>query len=115
MYSHFFTQFRLFIVSVSLLVQILTFKLHGSFIDCKMVTSSMFFNNTRDSQKIRGLFELRGSSWFQFFQNPLGVASQGDADGFFDAKGVVHHEYLPQGSTVNQIYHIEVLKRGKSG
>ena len=30
---------------------------------------------------------------------------------FFDASGVVHHEYLPEGSTVNQTYYIEVLKR----
>ena len=30
---------------------------------------------------------------------------------FFDASGVVHHEYLPEGSTVNQTYNIEVLKR----
>ena len=29
---------------------------------------------------------------------------------FFDAKGVVHHEYLPEGSTVNQTYYVEVLK-----
>ena len=32
---------------------------------------------------------------------------------FFYAKGVVHHEYLPQGTTVNQIYYTEVLKRLK--
>ena len=30
---------------------------------------------------------------------------------FFDACGVVHHEYLPEGSAVNQTYYIEVLKR----
>ena len=30
---------------------------------------------------------------------------------FFDASGVVHHEYLPECSTVNQTYYIEVLKR----
>ena len=30
---------------------------------------------------------------------------------FFDASGVVHYEYLPEGSTVNQTYYIEVLKR----
>ena len=30
---------------------------------------------------------------------------------FFYASGVVHHEYLPEGSTVNQTYYIEVLKR----
>ena len=29
---------------------------------------------------------------------------------FFDASGVVHHQYLPEGSTVNQTYYIEVLK-----
>ena len=29
---------------------------------------------------------------------------------FFDASGVVHHEYLPEGSTVNETYYIEVLK-----
>ena len=28
-----------------------------------------------------------------------------------DASEVVHHEYLPKGSTVNQTYYIEVLKR----
>ena len=30
---------------------------------------------------------------------------------FFDASGVVHDEYLSEGSTVNQTYYIEVLKR----
>ena len=30
---------------------------------------------------------------------------------FFDAGGVVHHEYLSEGSTVNQTFYIEVLKR----
>ena len=30
---------------------------------------------------------------------------------FFYASGVVHHEYLPEGFTVNQTYYIEVLKR----
>ena len=30
---------------------------------------------------------------------------------FFDASGVVHHEYPPKGSTVNQTYYTEVLKR----
>ena len=30
---------------------------------------------------------------------------------FFDVSGVVHHEYLPESSTVNQTYYIEVLKR----
>ena len=30
---------------------------------------------------------------------------------FLDASGVVHHEYFPEGSTVNQTYYIEVVKR----
>ena len=30
---------------------------------------------------------------------------------FFDASEVVHHEYLPEGSTMNQTYCIKVLKR----
>ena len=30
---------------------------------------------------------------------------------FFDASEVVHHEYLHEGSTVNQTYYTEVLKR----
>ena len=29
---------------------------------------------------------------------------------FFNASGVVLHEYLPEGSIVNQTYYIEVLK-----
>ena len=39
------------------------------------------------------------------------IEFQGDVDSFFNAKGVVQHNYLPQGSTVNQIYYIEALKR----
>ena len=30
---------------------------------------------------------------------------------FFDASGVVHHKHLPEGSTANQTYYIEVLQR----
>ena len=30
---------------------------------------------------------------------------------FFDANGVVHHEFLPQGETVNRFYYLEVLRR----
>jgi len=30
---------------------------------------------------------------------------------FFDIRGVVHHEYVPQGQTVNKEYYVEVLKR----
>jgi hypothetical protein len=31
--------------------------------------------------------------------------------GFFDIEGVVHHEFLRQGQTVNRWYYLEVLKR----
>ena len=30
---------------------------------------------------------------------------------FFDFKGVVHHEFLPQGRTVNKEYYLEVMRR----
>ena len=40
------------------------------------------------------------------------IQNQGAAHSFFfDVSGVVHHEYLPESSTVNQTYYIEVLKR----
>ena len=30
---------------------------------------------------------------------------------FLDRKGVVHHEYAPQGRTINKEYYLEVLKQ----
>ena len=30
---------------------------------------------------------------------------------FFDDQGVVHHEYAPEGQTVNKHYYLEVLRR----
>ena len=44
--------------------------------------------------------------------SPSSIQNQGAAHSFFFyASGVVHHEYLPEGSTVNQTYYNEVLKR----
>ena len=43
--------------------------------------------------------------------SPSLIQNQGAAHSFFDASGVVYHEYLPERSTVNQTYYIEVLKR----
>ena len=30
---------------------------------------------------------------------------------FFDCNGVLHHEVLPQGRTVNKEYYLEVMRR----
>ena len=30
---------------------------------------------------------------------------------FFDSRGIVHHEYAPQGQTINKQYYLEVLRR----
>ena len=43
--------------------------------------------------------------------SPSSIQNQGATHSFFDASGVVHHEYLPEGSIVNQTYYNEVLKR----
>ena len=44
--------------------------------------------------------------------SPSSIQNQGAAHSFFfDASGVVHHEYLSEGSTVTQTYYIKVLKR----
>jgi len=43
---------------------------------------------------------------------PSAFTRQGDADGIFlDFEGVVHHEFLPQGRTVNKEYYLEVMQR----
>ena len=43
--------------------------------------------------------------------SPSSIQNQDAAHSFFYASGVVHHDYLPEGSTVNQTYYNEVLKR----
>ena len=30
---------------------------------------------------------------------------------FFDSRGIVHHEYAPEGQTINKEYYLEVLRR----
>ena len=30
---------------------------------------------------------------------------------FFDCHGIVHHEFAPEGKTVNAAFYVEVLKR----
>jgi hypothetical protein len=51
--------------------------------------------------------------WKKFAKKEKGVAgqvkSESHVDGFVDIKGVVHHEFLCQGQTVNW-YYLEALK-----
>ena len=39
------------------------------------------------------------------------IQDQSDAHHFFDQKGLVHHEFVPEGQTVNQHFYKEVLGR----
>ena len=37
---------------------------------------------------------------------------EGDVDSFFfDWKGIVHHEFVPHGETVNKEFYLKVMKR----
>ena len=39
------------------------------------------------------------------------IQSENNVDCLFDAKGVVHKEFVPQGQTVNAAYYVDVLER----
>ena len=36
---------------------------------------------------------------------------ESDADLFFDSRGIMHHEYAPEGQTINKEYYLQVLRR----
>jgi DNA-directed RNA polymerase subunit H (RpoH/RPB5) len=45
-------------------------------------------------------------------ESVLGASqSESNADCFFDTKGLVHCEYVPEGETVDQHHYVELLKR----
>jgi hypothetical protein len=52
--------------------------------------------------------------WKKFVKTEKGAAGQvkceSHVDGVFDIEGVVHHEFLRQGQTVNHRYYLEVMK-----
>ena len=39
------------------------------------------------------------------------ISHQNNADFFFDCEGIIHKEFLPEGSTLNAAAYVEVLKR----
>jgi len=41
---------------------------------------------------------------------PSSIQDKGGAYHFFDQEDIVHHEYASQGQTVNQHFHLEVLR-----
>jgi hypothetical protein len=44
-----------------------------------------------------------------------GIDNKDNDDRFFDARGIAHHEFVPQGQTVNQEVYISVLRRMREG
>ena len=42
---------------------------------------------------------------------PSSVKCEGFAYSFFDCRGVVHLEFLPQGRTVNKEYYLQVMRK----
>jgi archaeosine-15-forming tRNA-guanine transglycosylase len=51
--------------------------------------------------------------WFALHQKSAQelLKNQNHAHRFFYIRGVVHHEYVPAGQTVNAKFYVEVLKR----
>ena len=37
--------------------------------------------------------------------------NKGHVTGIFDSEGIVHHEYAPEGQTINKEFYLEVLRR----
>jgi hypothetical protein len=66
------------------------------------------------SPKLRGE-KLRKSvsEWRKWFKESSDVEnkSEDNAHHFFDMKGTVHFELIPQSQTVNQAYYVEILKQ----
>jgi hypothetical protein len=55
---------------------------------------------------------MKNSSAFGWHSGSKRVARNADiAITFFDIKGIVHFEFIPQGQTANQAYYVEILKR----
>jgi hypothetical protein len=40
------------------------------------------------------------------------IMNEDNAHCFFDIKGIVHFEFIPQGQTVDQAYYVEIMKLG---
>ena len=41
----------------------------------------------------------------------VSLKCEGDVDSFFYWKGIVHHEFVPRGETVNKEFYLKVMKR----
>ena len=42
---------------------------------------------------------------------PGAKQNKGHVNGFFDSEGIIHHEYAPEGQTINKEFYLEVLRR----
>jgi len=52
------------------------------------------------------------SDWFHRFKDRRQVRSKTKVMllAFFDSEGIVHHEYAPDGQTINKEFYLEVLR-----